>query len=191
MKRYTSPRAERAARLHLQISSWWMLTEDELKSVTIIRKRNKIALTARLDRERSGLRSRTGVVTEQEYNALASGNVNGPGVGCASQVIPRLESGTRRVVTRLNALHMIDAGDQFLYKCMGDNRRPTKKNGPRNRGVNIVSFKGKATLYQERTSAALRIPGNEERLTLNDIRPVHGRAATRGKRAAWTYTGHT
>ena len=99
-----------------------------------IRKRNKIALTARLDRERSGLRSRTGVVTEQEYNALASGNVNGPGVGCASQVIPRLESGARRVVTRLNALHMIDAGDQFLYKCMGDNRRPTKKNGPRNEG---------------------------------------------------------
>ena len=79
----------------------------------------------------------------------------------------------------------------FFYRCTSDNRRPTKVNGPRNRVVNIVSRKGRATLYQERTRAALRIPSNEERLTLNDVHPVHGRAATRGKRAAWTYTGYT
>lgn len=45
-------------------------------------------------------------------------------------------------------------------------------------------------MYRERTSAALRIPSDEEGLALNDIRPVHGRRETRGKRAAWTYTCH-
>jgi hypothetical protein len=54
---------------------------------------------------------------------------------------------------------------------MSDNRRPTKKNGPKNRGVNIAWFKGGIRLYQGRTRTALRIPTDEDGLTLNDIDP--------------------
>lgn len=66
---------------------------------------NEIALTASRDRERSGLRSSASVIAEQESNTLAGGNSNSPGERGTSKVIPGDESSTRRIVTRVNALH--------------------------------------------------------------------------------------
>ena len=66
---------------------------------------NKIALTASRDRERSRLRSSASVIAEQEPNTLTGGEINKPGERGASEVIPGDKSSTRRIVTRVNALH--------------------------------------------------------------------------------------
>jgi hypothetical protein len=73
-------------------------------------------LTTRLNRERSGLRSRSAVVAEQEAKTLASGNCNNPGERGASQAVPGEESRGRWGVTRVNTLQTIDTSGQFIYR---------------------------------------------------------------------------
>jgi len=81
-----------------------MLTEDGSEYSQIPRD-DKIALTARLDLERSGLRSSTSVITEQEAKICARGNIDNPGERGAGQIIPGEESGAGRVITGMDTLH--------------------------------------------------------------------------------------
>ena len=67
-------------------------------------------LTTSVDRERSGLRSGTSGVTEQQANALASGDGNLPGERGTSQTVPGEESGRSRVGTGVNTLSTTNAG---------------------------------------------------------------------------------
>jgi hypothetical protein len=72
---------------------------------------NEIALTASEDRERSGLGGSTGVIAEQQSKTLASGDGNSPGERGTGQTIPGEECGSRRGVTRVDALHTRNAGE--------------------------------------------------------------------------------
>ena len=114
-----------------------MLTRDG--KYREFRKINEITLTASEDGERSGLRRSTGVVTEQQSKACTSGDGNNPGTRGTSDIVPRIESGGGRVVTRVNALHTRDVVGQ-LSEIRDLNGKPTKKKGPRNRAVNITSI---------------------------------------------------
>lgn len=67
-------------------------------------------LTASLDLERSRLRRSTGIVTEHESKALASGGSNNPGERGASQIVPREESRSGGGVTGVNTLRMRNGG---------------------------------------------------------------------------------
>ena len=61
------------------------------------------------------MRSRTGGVTEREYDIWGSGEVNyEPKERGANQVIPGDQRSARWVITGENILHAIDVGDLFF-----------------------------------------------------------------------------
>lgn len=123
-----------------------------------------IGLTARLDSERSGLRSSTGLVAKQQPKTCASRFGNNPSERGTSQIRPGEEGRSRGAAPRDNALYI---HRNQLTGTMRTRGKQTKKKGPGTRG----STQCQREWYQVLTSAALGIPSNEERLACNGARP--------------------